>query len=137
MNIKEAELKAKEINLRVLKRKYPDIEDIIYTCKHSNLYEFDKAAKVWHKLSMSGPLFFCLLQNKAGTRLVIMNQCENKDFETDNISPKWTEYNKSQKMVYFKASDGYIRGIWVNDEHSLDNLYQLLTNQIKPVYRVY
>lgn len=114
--------KAKAINLRVLQRRFSGIKDILLTCKYTTLYLFDSAGKVWHKLNICGPLFFCSMIGKQETKLVIMSQNSQEDFSIDNLDREKIELNINQKMLYFKDSEGITRGIWIFDEDGLVRL---------------
>jgi len=127
----------KSLNLRVLRKKYPEVQSIMYVVEYTTLYEFDSAVKIWHKLSIRGPLFICKLSENKGTKLVILNQKDNHDFEVDNVNSKFIEKNAEQQMIYLKGSDGFIRGLWIYEPTVLDELYYILERLRPPKVPVY
>jgi Dcp1-like decapping family len=115
------------MNLKCLQKLFRGITGIAIMSKFSQVYYFDTVALIWLKCEMAGPFFVCTCSEPVGSlRLVVLNQCNNRDFELFSQNISSIKLNEAQSMIYFKMSNDEVKGVWIYDKTELLEIYTYL-----------
>jgi len=122
---KEAE-EISQLNLKVLQKLDPEIEEIIFLTSFCSLHELDKASKVWHACETAGPLFLVKTANSSNMKMVLLNQKSPVDYEEDTYNGQRFELKESERFLFFQSKNRVIKGLWISNTDDLKKIYNLI-----------
>ncbi|KAK5115900.1 hypothetical protein LTR62_000356 [Meristemomyces frigidus] len=106
-----------ELNLAVLRRHAPEIEQILAIAPFAVLYTFSTDTQTWEKCGIEGTLFVCHLQG-GRYNTVILNRKSLDNFIMELKSGDDVEITPEFVILQTKAEDGMdmINGIWIFED---------------------
>lgn len=100
----------KLLNLTVLQRFDPCIQDILLTAAHVALYEFSMGQNQWSRKDVQGSLFVVKRNKDPWHQFIVMNQ-RNTENLVENLSGNF-EFDVQVPYLLYKNVDQEVNGIW-------------------------
>ncbi|KMT15911.1 hypothetical protein BVRB_3g055980 [Beta vulgaris subsp. vulgaris] len=100
----------KHINLTVLQRFDPCIQDIVLTAAHVALYEFSMGQNQWSRKDVEGSLFVVKRNKDPWHQFIVMNQ-RNTENLVENLCGNF-EFDVQVPYLLYKNVDQEVNGIW-------------------------
>ena len=114
------------LNLKVLQKLDPDIQEIIFLTSFCSLHELDKASKVWHACETAGPLFLVKRVNSSNIKMILLNQKSPVDYEEETFQGQKFELKESERFLFFQSKNHIIKGLWISNTDDLKKIYNLI-----------
>lgn len=102
--------KAGQINLTVIQRMDPEVEEVIATSGHVALYDFDTVSSQWSRKDVEGSLFLVKRRGSPRFRFVILNKKGDDNYWEDVGSSFSCE--KQEPYVMYRNGAAGVVGIW-------------------------
>lgn len=100
----------KLLNLTVLQRFDPCIQDILFTAAHVALYEFSMGTNQWSRKDVQGSLFVVKRNKDPWYQFIVMNQ-RNTENLVENLSGNF-EFDVQVPYLLYKNVVQEVNGIW-------------------------
>ncbi|KAF2106752.1 hypothetical protein BDV96DRAFT_507203 [Lophiotrema nucula] len=105
-----------QLNLSVVRRRYPDVSDILHVTPYVGLYEFKLETQGWEKLDIDGTMFLCsLTASPVGAdrfAVVILNRRGLTNFFLELKNDEDIEITDP----YIILQEEKIYGLWIHSE---------------------
>eukprot|EP00887_Chlorella_sp_A99_P001721 scaffold8.g1721.t1 len=115
---------AEKMNLTVLRRLDPDVEQLLATAGHVALYDFEVTTKKWSRKDVEGSLFLVKRRSQPRFQFVILNKKSADNFVEDVMGGFQCEVQPPYLLYRNKA--GEVVGIWFFDQADCDRISGLL-----------
>ncbi|KAL4309597.1 hypothetical protein GQ457_01G037850 [Hibiscus cannabinus] len=115
----------KLLNLTVLRRIDPFVEEILITAAHVAFYEFNIDLSQWSRKDVEGSLFVVKRNTQPRFQFIVMNR-RNTDNLVENLLGDF-EYEVQDKYLLYRNASQEINGIWFYDAGELDEVANLFS----------
>ncbi|GAB4813797.1 hypothetical protein N2152v2_000843 [Parachlorella kessleri] len=115
---------AQQMNLTVLRRLDPAVDELLATAGHVALYDFDIPTKRWSRKDVEGSLFLVKRRAQPRFQFIILNKKSADNFVEDVMGNFQCEVNKPYLLYRNKNSE--VVGIWFYDDDECDRISALL-----------
>ncbi|TYI67338.1 hypothetical protein E1A91_D08G010900v1 [Gossypium mustelinum] len=115
----------KFLNLTVLRRIDPFVEEILITAAHVAFYEFNIDLSQWSRKDVEGSLFVVKRNTQPRFQFIVMNR-RNTDNLVENLLGDF-EYEVQDKYLLYRNASQEINGIWFYDAHELEEVANLFS----------
>ncbi|XP_022728898.1 mRNA-decapping enzyme-like protein isoform X2 [Durio zibethinus] len=115
----------KLLNLTVLRRIDPFVEEILITAAHVSFYEFNIDLSQWSRKDVEGSLFVVKRNTQPRFQFIVMNR-RNTDNLVENLLGDF-EYEVQDKYLLYRNASQEINGIWFYDAHELEEVANLFS----------
>lgn len=115
----------KLLNLTVLRRVDPFVEEILITAAHVAFYEFNIDLSQWSRKDVEGSLFVVKRNTQPRFQFIVMNR-RNTDNLVENLLGDF-EYEVQDKYLLYRNASQEINGIWFYDAHELEEVANLFS----------
>ncbi|XVF05129.1 hypothetical protein REPUB_Repub05bG0145000 [Reevesia pubescens] len=115
----------KLLNLTVLRRIDPFVEEILITAAHVAFYEFNIDLNQWSRKDVEGSLFVVKRNTQPRFQFIVMNR-RNTDNLVENILGDF-EYEVQDKYLLYRNATQEINGIWFYDARELEEVANLFS----------
>ncbi|KAK5730016.1 hypothetical protein LTR17_011419 [Elasticomyces elasticus] len=108
-----------ELNLTVLRRYNPSINNIISIAPFAVLYTFSPDSQAWEKCGVEGTLFICHLSDTGRYNAMILNRKSLENFEAELKSADDVEITEEYVILQSTMGDEgtpVIYGIWIFED---------------------
>ncbi|XVF19673.1 hypothetical protein REPUB_Repub11eG0131100 [Reevesia pubescens] len=124
----------KLLNLTVLRRIDPFVEEILITAAHVAFYEFNIDLSQWSRKDVEGSLFVVKRNTQPRFQFIVMNR-RNTDNLVENLLGDF-EYEVQDKYLLYRNSTQEINGIWFYDARELEEVANLFTRILSAYSKV-
>ncbi|XVE59606.1 hypothetical protein DITRI_Ditri05aG0059400 [Diplodiscus trichospermus] len=115
----------KLLNLTVLRRIDPFVEEILITAAHVAFYEFNIDRSQWSRKDVEGSLFVVKRNTQPRFQFIVMNR-RNTDNLVENLLGDF-EYEVQDKYLLYRNASQEINGIWFYDARELEEVANLFS----------
>ncbi|XWS52821.1 hypothetical protein CRYUN_Cryun11dG0105100 [Craigia yunnanensis] len=115
----------KLLNLTVLRRIDPFIEEILITAVHVAFYDFNIDLNQWSRKDVEGSLFVVKRNTQPRFQFIVMNR-RNTDNLVENLLGDF-EYEVQDKYLLYRNVSQEINGIWFYDARELEEVANLFS----------
>ncbi|XVF69217.1 hypothetical protein PTKIN_Ptkin11bG0063100 [Pterospermum kingtungense] len=115
----------KLLNLTVLRRIDPFVEEILITAAHVAFYEFNTDLSQWSRKDVEGSLFVVKRNTQPRFQFIVMNR-RNTDNLVENLLGDF-EYEVQDKYLLYCNASQEINGIWFYDARELEEVANLFS----------
>ncbi|XVF46950.1 hypothetical protein PTKIN_Ptkin03bG0069400 [Pterospermum kingtungense] len=115
----------KLLNLTVLRRIDPFVEEILFTAAHVAFYEFNIDLSQWSRKDVEGSLFVVKRNTQPRFQFLVMNR-RNTDNLVENLLGDF-EYEVQDKYLLYRNASQEINGIWFYDSRELEEVANLFS----------
>ncbi|XP_021278837.1 mRNA-decapping enzyme-like protein isoform X1 [Herrania umbratica] len=115
----------KLLNLTVLRRIDPFVEEILITAAHVAFYEFNIDLSQWSRKDVEGSLFVVKRNTQPRFQFIVMNR-RNTDNLVENLLGDF-EYEVQDKYLLYRNASQEINGIWFYDARELEEVANLFS----------
>ncbi|KAL5205545.1 hypothetical protein ABZP36_033754 [Zizania latifolia] len=106
------------LNLTVLQRLDPAIEDILFTAAHVTLYDFNIDVNQWSRKDVEGSLFVVKRNAQPRFQFIVMNRLNTDNLVEDLLSD--FEYELQPPYLLYRNAEQEVNGIWFYNQHNCD-----------------
>ncbi|XP_028795535.1 mRNA-decapping enzyme-like protein [Neltuma alba] len=99
----------KMLNLTVLQRRDPCIEEILFTASHVSFYSFNIESNQWSRKDVEGSLFVVKRNTEPQFQFIVMNR-RNADNLVENLLD--FEYELKKPYLLYRNAAQEVNGIW-------------------------
>ncbi|XP_020081290.1 mRNA-decapping enzyme-like protein, partial [Ananas comosus] len=103
----------KELNLTVLRRIDPFVEEILFIASHVALYVLNVELMQWRRKDVDGALFVVKRNNQARFQFIVLNRRGPDNLVEDLLGD--FEYEVQVPYLFYKNAAKEINGIWFYD----------------------
>ncbi|XWS71446.1 hypothetical protein CRYUN_Cryun03dG0138600 [Craigia yunnanensis] len=115
----------KLLNITVLRRIDPFVEEILITAAHVAFYEFNIDLSQWSRKDVEGSLFIVKRNTQPRFQFIVMNR-RNTDNLVENLLGDF-EYEVQDKYLLYRNASQEINGIWFYDARELEEVANLFS----------
>ncbi|OMO59916.1 Dcp1-like decapping [Corchorus olitorius] len=115
----------KLLNLTVLRRIDPFVEEILITAAHVAFYEFNVDRSQWSRKDVEGSLFVVKRNTQPRFQFIVMNR-RNTDNLVENLLGDF-EFEVQDKYLLYRKATQEINGIWFYDARELEEVANLFS----------
>lgn len=122
------------LNLTVLQRLDPAVEDILITAAHVTLYDFDTVLNQWSRKDVEGSLFVIKRNAQPRFQFIVMNR-RNTDNLVENLLGDF-EYQLQVPYIMYRNAAQEVIGIWFYNSQECEevaNLFSRILNAFSKV----
>ncbi|KAF7804270.1 mRNA-decapping enzyme-like protein [Senna tora] len=112
----------KMLNLTVLQRMDPCIEEILFTAAHVSLYEFNIDSNQWSRKDVEGSLFVVKRNAQTRFQFIVMNR-RNTDNLVENLLD--FEYELKKPYLLYRNAAQEVNGIWFYNSDECEEVANL------------
>ncbi|CAM0950041.1 unnamed protein product [Alopecurus aequalis] len=106
------------LNLTVLQRLDPAVEDILITAAHVTLYDFNIELNQWSRKDVEGSLFVVKRSSQPRFQFIVMNRRNTDNLVEDLLSD--FEYELQPPYLLYRNSTQEVNGIWFYNQHDCE-----------------
>ncbi|XP_042411080.1 mRNA-decapping enzyme-like protein isoform X2 [Zingiber officinale] len=124
----------KVLNLTVLQRIDPFVEEILMTAAHVTLYEFDIELNQWSRKDVEGSLFVVKRNTQPRFQFIVMNRRNTDNLVEDLLGD--FEYEVQVPYLLYRNAAQEVNGIWFYnspDCEAIANLFSRILNAYSKV----
>ncbi|GKU93786.1 hypothetical protein SLEP1_g7354 [Rubroshorea leprosula] len=121
----------KLLNLTVLRRIDPFVEEILITAAHVTFYEFNIELSQWSRKDVEGSLFVVKRSTQPRFQFIVMNR-RNTDNLVENLLEDF-EYEVQGPYLLYRNAAQEVNGIWFYNKRECDEVANLF-NRILNAY---
>uniref|UniRef100_A0A1D1ZLL0 mRNA-decapping enzyme-like protein n=1 Tax=Anthurium amnicola TaxID=1678845 RepID=A0A1D1ZLL0_9ARAE len=124
----------KVLNLTVLQRIDPFIEEILITAAHVTLYEFNIELNQWSRKDVEGSLFVVKRNTQPRFQFIVMNRRNTENLIEDLLGD--FEYEVQVPYLLYRNAAQEVNGIWFYNSHECEtvaNLFSRILNAFSKV----
>ncbi|XP_062197577.1 mRNA-decapping enzyme-like protein [Phragmites australis] len=111
------------LNLTVLQRLDPAVEDILITAAHVTLYGFNIDLNQWSRKDVEGSLFVVKRNTQPRFQFIVMNRRNTDNLVEDLLSD--FEYELQPPYLLYRNASQEVNGIWFYNQHECDAVASL------------
>ncbi|KAK3126772.1 hypothetical protein QOZ80_7AG0562180 [Eleusine coracana subsp. coracana] len=122
------------LNLTVLQRLDPAIEDILITAAHVTLYDFDTNVNQWSRKDVEGSLFVVKRNAQPRFQFIVMNRRNTDNLVEDLLGD--FEYQLQVPYIMYRNAAQEVIGIWFYNTQECEevaNLFSRILNAFSKV----
>ncbi|RCV10271.1 hypothetical protein SEVIR_2G102100v4 [Setaria viridis] len=122
------------LNLTVLQRLDPSVEDILITAAHVTLYDFDTDVNQWSRKDVEGSLFVVKRNAQPRFQFIVMNRRNTDNLVEDLLGD--FEYQLQVPYIMYRNAAQEVIGIWFYNSqecHEVANLFSRILNAFSKV----
>ncbi|XP_039793871.1 mRNA-decapping enzyme-like protein isoform X2 [Panicum virgatum] len=122
------------LNLTVLQRLDPAVEDILITAAHVTLYDFDTDVNQWSRKDVEGSLFVVKRNAQPRFQFIVMNRRNTDNLVEDLLGD--FEYQLQVPYIMYRNSAQEVIGIWFYNSQECQevaNLFSRILNAFSKV----
>ncbi|KAL6897369.1 hypothetical protein ACP4OV_007065 [Aristida adscensionis] len=122
------------LNLTVLQRLDPAVEDILITAAHVTLYDFDTDINQWSRKDVEGSLFVVKRNAQPRFQFIVMNRRNTDNLVEDLLGD--FEYQLQVPYIMYRNSAQEVIGIWFYNAQECEqvaNLFSRILNAFSKV----
>lgn len=116
---------AEQININVLKRLDPQVEELLATAAHVALYNFDVPTRRWTRKDVEGSLFLVKRRGSPRFQIVILNKKSADNYVEDVGGGFQCELNPP--YLLYRNKVGEVVGIWFYEETDCKRMCDILS----------
>ncbi|KAM2104639.1 hypothetical protein ACFX1R_015218 [Malus domestica] len=124
----------KVLNLTVLQRMDPFIEEILITAAHVTFYEFNIESNQWSRKDVEGSLFVVKRNTQPRFQFIVMNR-RNTDNLVENILGDF-EYEVQVPYLLYRNASQEVNGIWFYNARECEEVANLFTRILNAYSKV-
>ncbi|XP_068659272.1 mRNA-decapping enzyme-like protein [Aristolochia californica] len=113
----------KVLNLTVLQRIDPFVEEILITAAHVTFYEFNIELNQWSRKDVEGSLFVVKRNTQPRFQFIVMNR-RNTDNLVENLLGDF-EYEVQVPYLLYRNAAQEVNGIWFYNQHECEEVANL------------
>ncbi|KAG9459030.1 hypothetical protein H6P81_003538 [Aristolochia fimbriata] len=113
----------KVLNLTVLQRIDPFVEEILITAAHVTFYEFSIEQNQWSRKDVEGSLFVVKRNTQPRFQFIVMNR-RNTDNLVENLLGDF-EYEVQVPYLLYRNAAQEVNGIWFYNQHECEEVANL------------
>ncbi|KAI9074426.1 hypothetical protein K1719_043620 [Acacia pycnantha] len=121
----------KLLNLTVLQRIDPFVEEILITAAHVTFYEFNIDLSQWSRKNVEGSLFVVKRSTQPRFQFIVMNHLSTENL-VENLLGDF-EYEVQGPYLLYRKANQEVNGIWFYDAHECEEVANLF-NRILNAY---
>uniref|UniRef100_A0A7S0S2H6 WH1 domain-containing protein n=1 Tax=Chlamydomonas leiostraca TaxID=1034604 RepID=A0A7S0S2H6_9CHLO len=114
-----------EVNLAVLKRLDPEVEQVLGNAAHVCLYVMSLETQAWERKNVEGSLFLLKRRTNPRFQIVVLNKLATENYY-ETIHGGFEVEIQAPYLMYTQG-DGKVHGIWFYEEKDLDAVAGLLS----------
>ncbi|PUZ63011.1 hypothetical protein GQ55_3G033500 [Panicum hallii var. hallii] len=111
------------LNLTVLQRLDPAVEDILITAAHVTLYDFNIDLNQWSRKDVEGSLFVVKRNSQPRFQFIVMNRRNTDNLVEDLLSD--FEYELQPPYLLYRNAAQEVNGIWFYNQHDCEAVASL------------
>ncbi|TVU50923.1 hypothetical protein EJB05_02320 [Eragrostis curvula] len=111
------------LNLTVLQRLDPAVEDILITAAHVTLYDFDIDHNQWSRKDVEGSLFVVKRNTQPRFQFIVMNRRNTDNLVEDLLSD--FEYELQPPYLLYRNAAQEVNGIWFYNQKDCEAVASL------------
>ncbi|TVU26852.1 hypothetical protein EJB05_29421 [Eragrostis curvula] len=111
------------LNLTVLQRLDPAVEDILITAAHVTLYDFNIDHNQWSRKDVEGSLFVVKRNTQPRFQFIVMNRRNTDNLVEDLLSD--FEYELQPPYLLYRNAAQEVNGIWFYNQHDCEAVASL------------
>lgn len=111
------------LNLTVLQRLDPAVEDILITAAHVTLYDFNIDLNQWSRKDVEGSLFVVKRNSQRRFQFIVMNRRNTDNLVEDLLSD--FEYELQPPYLLYRNATQEVNGIWFYNQHDCEAVASL------------
>ncbi|XP_074331911.1 mRNA-decapping enzyme-like protein isoform X2 [Apium graveolens] len=115
----------KVLNLTVLQRMDPYIEQILITAAHVTLYAFDIHLNQWSRKDVEGSLFVVKRSTEPQFQFIVMNR-RNTENLVENLLGDF-EFEVQVPYLLYRNADQEVNGVWFYNSRECEDIANLFT----------
>lgn len=127
---------AQELNLTVLRRIDPDVEEVLATAGHVCLYHMSVDTQQWARKNVEGSLFVLKRRSQPRFQMMVLNKLCTENY-TEAVHGG-LEFEVNGPYLMYTHGNSEIHGIWFYEREDLERVSGLLTRLLhtlpKPEY---
>ncbi|CAH9070795.1 unnamed protein product [Cuscuta europaea] len=124
----------KLLNLTVLQRMDPFVEEILLTAAHVAFYEFNTVASQWSRKDVEGSLFVVKRTSQPRFQFIVMNRRHADNLVEDLLGD--FEFEVQTPYLLYRNAAEEVNGIWFYYEHECEAVGNLFTRIFNAYSRV-
>ncbi|GMN39427.1 hypothetical protein TIFTF001_008666 [Ficus carica] len=124
----------KMLNLTVLQRIDPFIEEILITAAHVTFYEFNIESNQWSRKDVEGSLFVVKRNTQPRFQFIVMNR-RNTDNLVENLLGDF-EYEVQVPYLLYRNAAQEVNGIWFYNSRECEEVANLFTRILSAYSKV-
>lgn len=124
----------KVLNLTVLQRIDPYIEEILITVAHVTFYEFNIDSSEWSRKDVEGSLFVVKRNSQPRFQFIVMNR-RNTDNLVENLLGDF-EYEIQIPYLLYRNAAQEVNGIWFYDQSDCEDVAKLFSRILNAYSKV-
>lgn len=124
----------KLLNLTVLQRMDPYIEEILITAAHVTFYEFNIELNQWSRKDVEGSLFVVKRNSQPRFQFIVMNR-RNTDNLVENLLGDF-EYEVQVPYLLYRNAAQEVNGIWFYNARECEEVANLFTRILNAYSKV-
>ncbi|VFR02725.1 unnamed protein product [Cuscuta campestris] len=124
----------KLLNLTVLQRTDPFIEEILLTAAHVTFYEFNIETSQWSRKDVEGSLFVVKRTSQPRFQFIVMNR-RNADNLVEDLLGDF-EYDVQVPYLLYRNAAQEVNGIWFYNAHECEEVSNLFNRIINAYSKV-
>lgn len=117
------ERSTKMLNLTVLQRIDPCIEEILITAAHVTLYEFNVDLNQWSRKEVEGSFFVVKRSAQPRFQFIVMNRRNAENMVEDLLGD--FEFEVQVPYLLYRNADQEVNGIWFYNAHEIEEVADL------------
>ncbi|XP_039138354.1 mRNA-decapping enzyme-like protein [Dioscorea cayenensis subsp. rotundata] len=124
----------KVLNLTVLQRIDPFVEEILMTAAHVTFYEFNIELNQWSRKDVEGSLFVVKRNTQPRFQFIVMNRRNTDNLVEDLLGD--FEYDVQVPYLLYRNASQEVNGIWFYNAHDCEavgNLFSRILNAYSKV----
>lgn len=124
----------KVLNLTVLQRIDPSVEDILITASHVTLYDFNIDLNQWSRKDVEGSLFVVKRNTQPRFQFIVMNRRNTENLVEDLLGD--FEYEVQPPYLLYRNATQEVNGIWFYNQadcEAVANLFGRILNAYSKV----
>ncbi|KAL8227159.1 hypothetical protein R6Q57_016991 [Mikania cordata] len=115
----------KILNLTVLQRMDPYIEEILITAAHVTFYEFNVELNQWSRKDVEGSLFVVKRNTQPRFQFIVMNRRSTENL-VENLLGDF-EFELQVPYLLYRNASQEVNGIWFYNTHECEDVANLFT----------
>lgn len=112
-----------KLNLQVLQRVDPEVEEVLVTAGHVALYHLDVPNMQWGRKDVEGSLFVVKRRTQPRFQFIVLNQRSTANLVQDILGEFQCELSKP---YLFYRNNGVVNGIWFFSEQECEEVASLI-----------
>ncbi|KAF7064491.1 hypothetical protein CFC21_070789 [Triticum aestivum] len=122
------------LNLTVLQRLDPAVEDILITAAHVTLYDFNIDLNQWSRKDVEGSLFVVKRNSQPRFQFIVMNRRNTDNLVEDLLSD--FEYELQPPYLLYRNATQEVNGIWFYNQQECEAVASLFGSEFEELEAV-